>query len=78
VARLEAFYRPFTTIGIILIACGALLVLLPFLARYFPDLEGIPWLILWIYKSDGFYFATSPLLIIFSLLSILAQIVWKK
>jgi hypothetical protein len=72
---METYYRPFTTLGFILIALGALLVLLPFIAKYFPDLEGLPWIIVWIYRRDGFYFATSPLLIILSLLSILLQLV---
>jgi hypothetical protein len=44
---------------------------MPYIARIVPEIEQIPWWILWVYRSDGFYFATSPLLIFISILSIL-------
>lgn len=68
---MDAYYRPFTILGLLLIVSGLLLVLLPFLARHLPSLEKLPWIILWVYRRDGFYFATSPLLIIISLISLL-------
>lgn len=68
---MDAYYRPFTILGLLLIVSGLLLVLLPFLARHLPSLEKLPWIILWVYRRDGFYFATSPLLIIVSLISLL-------
>jgi hypothetical protein len=66
----DTYYRPFTFLGLLLIASGVILVLLPVIARYIPSIDKIPWIILWVYKSDGFYFATSPLLIILSALSL--------
>lgn len=71
---MDTYYRPFTILGLLLIISGLLLVLLPFLARLMPSLEKLPWIILWVYRRDGFYFATSPLLIIISLISILLNI----
>ncbi|TET58707.1 hypothetical protein E3J51_00570 [Candidatus Bathyarchaeota archaeon] len=64
-------YQPFTWMGIILIALGIILMALPLLGRYMPDLERLPWIIVWVYRQDGFYFATSPLLIIVSIVSIM-------
>jgi hypothetical protein len=74
---LDPYYRPITTLGLILIISGLLLIVLPFLVRYLPNIDNIPWILLWVYKSNGFYFATSPILIILSILSILVQF-WKK
>ena len=64
-------YRPFTTLGWTLILLGVLFVALPYLSRLVPSLERLPWYIVYVYRSDGFYFATSPLLILLSLLSLL-------
>jgi hypothetical protein len=52
-------------------------VLLPVITRNLPTLERLPWFILWVYKTDGFYFATSPLLIVLSLLSLLYNILFR-
>ncbi len=68
--RMDEF-TPFTSMGWILIVLGALLVAIPYLTRVIPDLERVPWIILYVYRRDGFYFATSPILIIISLLSLL-------
>ena len=54
--------HPLTWAGVVLIMIGAVLVLLPILGRY-VDLTKIPWWLIYVYKSDGFYFVTSPLLI---------------
>jgi hypothetical protein len=64
-------YQPFTLVGIALIVIGVILVALPFVARYIPSLEKLPWIIIWVYKSNGFIFATSPLLIIISIISLI-------
>ena len=64
-------YAPFQSMGWILILLGVIFVALPYLTRVIPNIERIPWWIIWVYRSDGFYFATSPLLIFISLLSIL-------
>jgi hypothetical protein len=71
ISVMEEHFKPFTSIGIMLIALGLIFVLLPYLVKIVPSLEGLPWWILWVYKRDGFYFATSPLLIMLSLLSFL-------
>lgn len=64
-------YTPFTSMGWILIILGAILVALPYFSRMVPNIERIPWFILYVYRRDGFYFATSPILIVISLLSLL-------
>jgi hypothetical protein len=64
-------YRPFAAVGWILILLGVLFVALPYLARLVPSVERLPWYIVYVYRSDGFMFATSPLLILLSLLSLL-------
>ena len=75
---MEPNYQPFTTLGLILIVSGLLLVLLPFLARYLPSLDHVPWLLIWVYRRDGFIFVTSPLLILLSLLSLIAQLYGRR
>jgi hypothetical protein len=71
---MESYFRPFTALGLILILSGLILVTLPFIARHLPSLEKMPWIIIWVYRKDGFYFVTSPLLIILSLVSIILNI----
>jgi hypothetical protein len=56
--------NPFTVFGVLLIA-------LPYLENVIPNLERVPWIILWVYRTGGFTFATSPLLIIISVISIM-------
>jgi hypothetical protein len=62
---------PFTVVGALLILMGIIFVALPYIERVVPDLDRIPWIILWVYRSEGFTFATSPLLIIISVISVL-------
>jgi hypothetical protein len=64
-------YRPFAAMGWILILLGVLFVALPYLARLVPSVERLPWYIVYVYRSDGFMFATSPLLILLSIISLL-------
>lgn len=64
-------YRPFTLLGLVLIICGIILVALPFILRHLPSLERLPWILVFIYRRDGFYFATSPLLIMISIASLI-------
>ncbi len=64
-------YTPFQYMGWILILLGIIFVAMPYLARVVPNIDRIPWWILWVYRSDGFTFATSPLLIFISILSII-------
>jgi hypothetical protein len=75
---LEPSYQPFTTLGLILIVSGLILVLLPFIARFLPILDNVPWFIIWVYRRDGFTFMTSPLLIVLSLLSLLLQLYGRR
>jgi hypothetical protein len=64
-------YRPFTLMGWFLIILGIIFVALPYIIKIAPGIEKLPWWVLWVYKSDGFYFATSPILIFISILSFL-------
>lgn len=64
-------YRPLASLGWMLIILGAILVTLPALVKLVPRMEGLPWWIIWVYRSDGFTFATSPLLIFISILSLI-------
>ena len=75
---MESLYRPFTTLGLVLIACGLILVTLPFVIRSMPSLEKVPWIILWVYRRDGFFFATSPLLIMISAVSLLISLYGRR
>ena len=75
---MESLYRPFTTLGLVLIVCGLILVALPFVIRSIPSLERVPWIILWVYRKDGFFFATSPLLIILSAVSLLLSLYGRR
>jgi hypothetical protein len=77
VGEMESYYRPFTVMGLILILSGIILVMLPFIAHHLPNLEKLPWIIVWVYRKDGFYFVTSPLLIILSLISIIVNLFGK-
>jgi len=45
---------------------GVALVLFPMIGRYI-DLSKIPSWLVYVYQSDGFYFVTSPLLLLLSL-----------
>ncbi len=75
---MESYYRPLTAMGLILILSGIILVMLPFIARHFPNLEKLPWILIWVYRKNGFYFVTSPLLIIISIISILLNLYGKN
>jgi hypothetical protein len=50
--------------GLLLVLVGVLLIVVPLLIRHLPDLERLPWFILYIYRADGFFFATSPILLV--------------
>ena len=65
-------------IGILLVALGLILFVAPILIQRMPDLERIPWIILYVYRSDGFTFATSPILIIVSVISLVWNLFFKR
>ena len=75
---MESYYRPFTVMGLILILSGIILVMLPFIARHLPNIEKVPWIFIWVYRKNGFYFVTSPLLIILSIISIVFNLYGKN
>lgn len=63
-------YQFLTLSGILFIIIGLVLILLPVIANYLPSiekLENLPPILIYIYRGDNFYFVTSPLLILISL-----------
>jgi hypothetical protein len=58
-------------IGILCMILGALLFIAPLLLEQLPSLRNLPWILLYIYRRDGFVFVTSPLLLIISVVSLL-------
>jgi hypothetical protein len=62
----------FYSIGLLFLIIAIAFFLIPVLSRSgaFAGLK-IPWIILYTYNRDGFYFATSPLLIIISVIGLL-------
>lgn len=62
----------FYIIGFLFIALGVAFLLLPLLGSsgVFSKVK-LPWMILYVYNNGGFYFATSPILIILSLVALL-------
>jgi len=58
-------------LGVVLIVLGVLFFIAPLLLEKMPSLERAPWIILYVYRTDGFIFATSPILIIVSIVSLL-------
>ena len=73
----QSYNEPFTLLGLVLIMSGIVLVLLPIITRHLPSLERLPWFIVWVYRSDGFFFATSPLLIVLSLIWVLMNLAFR-
>lgn len=74
---MEFFERAFIGLGIFFIALGIIFILVPLLIKFIPSIsiEKIPWIILWIYRKDGFIFATSPILIIIGIIYLIWMIV---
>ena len=64
-------YHGVTLIGLILVILGFFLILLPVLSKFLPPIERIPSIIWWSYKKNNFYFATSPILILISIASLI-------
>jgi len=63
----DEWYRSFAWLGAIMILLGVLFLAIPYLIRYAPQIEKLPPILLYVYRRDGFYFATSPILIIVSI-----------
>ncbi|MCP8315252.1 MAG: hypothetical protein H3Z52_02005 [archaeon] len=71
-------YQFLTISGILLILIGLALVLLPIIANYLPSiekLEKLPPILIYVYRSENFYFITSPLLILISLILLILYII---
>jgi hypothetical protein len=61
----------FYLVGIVLVLLGIAFILIPMLGSSgILSNTRIPWIVLYVYNKNGFYFATSPILLIVSLLSI--------
>ncbi|MBS7619547.1 hypothetical protein KEJ21_02735 [Candidatus Bathyarchaeota archaeon] len=73
-SALDSTFKPFTFLGLMLIILGLILVAIPFISRFIPNIERVPWILLWVYRKDGFVFVTSPLLIIISLISLIVHL----
>ena len=73
----KSYNELFTLLGLVLIMSGIVLVLIPFITRHLPSLERLPWFIVWVYRRDGFFFATSPLLIVLSLIWVLMNLAFR-
>jgi len=67
-------YRITTIVGLLFLVLGALLLVLPFFEKFIPSLERLPWFLIYVYRRGDFYFVTSPVLIVLSLLSLLLYI----
>ncbi|MCX6654599.1 MAG: hypothetical protein NTY03_05700 [Candidatus Bathyarchaeota archaeon] len=59
--------NPLTLLGVLLILLGVIFVALPYISRV-VDVEKIHWIILYVYRRDGFTFVTSPILLFLSTL----------
>jgi hypothetical protein len=73
---LEIWEKMLTSMGIAFIIIGVALIMIPLIVKIIPSIsiERIPWIILWVYRKDGFTFATSPILIIIGLI----YLIWIK
>ena len=70
-------YRAFTWLGLIMIVVGVLFILMPHLVRYAPAIERLPPILVYIYRRDGFFVATSPILIIISAIAVVAYLLGR-
>ena len=64
---MHSAYHPFVALGLLLILIGVLLVLFPFLIKHAPTLEKLeklPPILVYVYRRNGFYLITSPILIL--------------
>jgi hypothetical protein len=59
-----------TWLGVAFILIGVALIILPVIGKYL-DLSRIPPWLIYIYRGNGFYFVTSPLLLVLSIVFLL-------
>jgi hypothetical protein len=67
----ECWYQVFTWLWLVLIVVGILFVVMPYLVRYLPAIEKLPPILVYIYRRDSFFIATSPFLIRISVISVI-------
>jgi hypothetical protein len=65
-----------TWLGIAFILIGIALVILPVIGKHL-DLSQIPPWLIYVYRRNGFYFVTSPLLLVLSAVSLLVHF-WRR
>lgn len=70
-------FRPFVTIGGLLITVGVVLILLGIATKYMPPLERLPPILVYVYRRGNFYFVTSPILILLGILFIIILILGR-
>lgn len=75
---MELLDRTFIGLGVFFIIMGIALIAIPMIIKWLSSfqferipLEKIPWIFLWIHESNGFWFATSPILIIIGIIYLL-------
>jgi len=68
----------FLVLGLFLILLGIIVVAVPFLMKLTPSLEKFPPILFWVYRKDDFYVATSPILIVISLVSIVLYLLGTR
>lgn len=64
--------RPISWLGVAFILLGVALILIPAIGRNLSP-EDVPSWLLYVYKSGNFYFVTSPVLILLSILIFLLR-----
>ena len=62
------------SLGVFFVLLGLAFIVAPLIVKHLPSisLERIPWILLWVYRKDDFWLATSPILIIAGI----AYILW--
>ena len=70
-----SFEKILIVLGVLFVVLGLAFIAASLIAKVTPQLslERIPWILLWIYRRDGFWFATSPILL---MISVAAFIIW--
>ena len=70
-----SFEKILIVLGVLFVVLGLAFIAASLIAKVTPwfSLERIPWILLWIYRRDGFWFATSPILL---MISVAAFIIW--
>jgi hypothetical protein len=65
-----------TWLGVAFVLIGVALIALPLLGRHIDFSKIPPWLV-YVHRGDGFYFVTSPFLLLLSILSLAIYLLKK-